>query len=100
MTVEGDFHAEMLRLYREAKQEGYTPSYFLRMVNEMGGLAAAKKLIGDERPSEGFTRLWEMGRLDLTVESVALEPRYRELFSPEQLRRARQRLREYRRGSA
>ena len=66
MTLEGDFHADMLRLCREAKQEGYTPSYFLRTVNEMGGLAAAKKLINDDRPSEGFTRLWEMGRLDLT----------------------------------
>jgi hypothetical protein len=40
------------------------------MVNEMGGVGAAKKLINDPFPSDGFRRLWETGRLDLTVEYV------------------------------
>lgn len=57
-NLERAFHQEMLRLYREAKEEGYTPSVFLQMVNEMGGLAAAKKLINELQPSDGFRRLW------------------------------------------
>ena len=70
------FHAEMHAAYREAKDLGYTASYFLRMVDELGGVAAARKLVNDPTPSEGFTRLWEMGRLDLSVEARVLQPRF------------------------
>jgi hypothetical protein len=31
---------------------------------ERGGVAAAKQLLAAQRPSDRFTRLWEMGRLD------------------------------------
>jgi hypothetical protein len=37
-----------------------------------GGLETAKYLIKTESPSEGYTRLYELGRLDLMVEAVAL----------------------------
>ena len=95
-SLEREFHEEMLRLFRESKEEGYTPSRFLQMVNEMGGLAAAKALINEPRPSDGFRRLWEMGRLDLTVEYVAAyEPRYRELFTQQERMGARRRYDDY-----
>ena len=42
------FHNEMLRIYEEAKEFGYTPTYFLGMVNELGGVAAAKRLLRGE----------------------------------------------------
>jgi len=95
-NLEQQFHGEMVRCYKEAREEGYTPSLFLRMVNEMGGVATAKKLIGDPTPSDGFRRLWEMGRLDLTVEYVvAYETRYRSLFTPAERLAARKRYEEY-----
>jgi len=97
VSLESEFDQAMLGIYREAKvEEGYIASFFLQMVYDLGGLAAAKQLINSTTPSEGFTRLWELGRLDLTVESVALEPRWKTLFTPEELRRARQRLDQYR----
>lgn len=95
-ALDREFHEEMLRLFRESKEEGYTPSRFLQMVNEIGGLAAAKALINEPHPSDGFQRLWEMGRLDLTVEYVAaFEHRYRELFTQEERMAARRRYDEY-----
>ena len=91
-----EFHEAMLDLFREAKQEGYTASAFLQMVNDMGGLNAARRLINDPTPSDGFRRLWEMGRLDLTVEYVvAFEPKYRDLFTDEERVAARNRYEEY-----
>ena len=97
-TLERDFHGEMIRCYKEAKEEGYIPSLFLQMVNEMGGVATAKKLINEPAPSDGFRRLWEMGRLDLTVEYVvAFQPRYRSLFTPAERLSARKRYEEYKR---
>lgn len=85
----------MVGIYHEAKREGYTASYFLRMLSELGPVETARRLITAETPSEGFTRLYELGRLDLTVEAVVLEPRWIELFSDAERRAARERLAQY-----
>jgi hypothetical protein len=45
--------------------------------------------------SEGYTALWERGRLDLTVEALILEPQWHELFTEEEREIARKRLRDY-----
>src|SRR4051812_11654626 len=86
------FHEAMLEIYRAASEIGYHPTMFLRMVTERGGLAAARQLINDRKPSDGFTRLWELKRLDLSVEAVALQKRWRQLFTVDELAAARQRL--------
>src|SRR3954470_6345230 len=97
-ALETEFHAEMIRCYKEAREEGYIASAFLQMVNGMGGVAAAKQLINDPSPSDGFRRLWEMGRLDLTVEYVvAFETKYRSLFTQAERLAARKRYEEYKR---
>lgn len=90
--IETGFHAEMLRIYREATEFGYYPNYFLQVVNERGGLSAAKHLLHTPEPSSGFARLWEAGRLDLSVEAVAVREPWSALFSDEELTIARQRL--------
>lgn len=72
-------------------------TYFKRMVDGMGGLAAAKQLLGGraEDYAEGFTTLWEARRLELSVEFFALLPEYAPLFEEQELSNARWRLREY-----
>lgn len=56
----------------------------------------AKYLINAERPSDGFTHLYERGRLDLTVEAMVVEnPQWHPLFTEAELERARRRLRAY-----
>ena len=35
----------MLNIYNAAAKLGYRPTYFLRMVREHGGVAAAKRLL-------------------------------------------------------
>lgn len=94
MDLEERFQNEMLRIYREATKFGYYPTYFLRMVNEQGGLAAARQLLGGDDPSSGFTRLWEEQRLDLSVEAVVLQEPWRSLFTADELTTARRRLEE------
>ncbi len=60
----------MSEVYRRAKDEaGYNATIFLRMLSERGAIATAHALIKTEQPSDGFTRLWERHRLDLTVEA-------------------------------
>jgi hypothetical protein len=87
------FNAAMVELYHQAKrQAGYNATYFLRMVSETGGLATAQRLLHSPTASEGFTALWEKGRLDLTVEALVLQERFVDLFTDEEREIARGRL--------
>ncbi len=54
------------------------------MVSEMGGLAATRRLLAAPVASDGFTALWDQGRLDLTVETLVVSEQYRELFSDDE----------------
>jgi hypothetical protein len=68
----------MRALYDRAKSEAdYNANISLRMLGEHGGLETARRLVMSSQPSEGFTQLWLKGRLDLTVESLVLEPQGR-----------------------
>lgn len=96
MGLKEQFDQAMLDIYRDVKKHcNYNATYFFQMLNERGGIAAARYLITTNTPSEGFTKLWVCGRLDLTVEAVVLKPEYASLFSEEELELARKRLEEY-----
>jgi len=91
--VETDFHQEMLGIYRAAKEKcDYNATRFLQMVSEIGGYKTAQKLLNSGEAAEGFTTLWECGRLDLSVEALVLKPKYRKLFNIQELNTARDRL--------
>jgi len=90
------FHEAMVDIYRRAKSEaGYTATYFLSMVSERGGYETALYLIHTDRPSDGYTALYERGRLDLTVEALVLRPDWDDLFTAEARDLARKRLTDY-----
>ncbi len=93
-TLEQQFHEQMLETYRQAAAQGYHATYFLRMVQERGGVQAARDLLDAPSTSDGFTRLWELGRLDIAVEAIVLRPEFQPLFTSEQLAIARRRLRD------
>ena len=96
MTVEKRFEQEMIDIYTTAKKEcGYNASRFLQLVGAKGGLAAATQLIGKPGGTDGFTTLWEHNRLDLSVEAHVLKPEYATLFSDEERKLCRDRLKEF-----
>lgn len=96
-NLEAAFHEAMLDLYKVVRKEcpGYNPTLFLQMVSERGGFAAAKALIHADQVSTGFTRLWELHHLDLTVEAFILNDPWRSLFSEDELHIAERRLEAY-----
>ena len=93
--LEGSFHEAMVNIYHAAAELGYRPTYFLRMVNEHGGLAAAKRLLSAVESQEGLTKLWELGRLDISVEALVLQERWESLFNDDEQHKARERLEAY-----
>lgn len=73
-------------------QHGYRPSYFLQMLSNHGAVDTAIRLVMAPKFHEGFTRLCELRRLDLTVEAIILRNPYNQLFTKEVLDKARERL--------
>lgn len=96
MDLRKEFHKDMIGVYQRAKKEcRYNATRFLQMVASQEGLTVAKSFIQKNQPTEGFATLWELGRLDLTVEALLLEPKYRELFIEQEREIVRERLTEY-----
>jgi hypothetical protein len=98
------FHEAMLNIFRLAGEatrrvrpdgtiaRGYWASYFLRGVRSHGGPEYARYLLRKRGVSDGFRRLSDEGRLDLSVEALVLKPEYAELFTDAEKRTATDRL--------
>lgn len=105
-SLELRFHDDMLDVFRLAGEatrrtrpdgsieRGYWASYFLRGVRNRGGPDYAHQLLRKEGTTDGFQRLKEEGRLDLTMEALVLRPEYAELFSDQERSIASHRLAE------
>ena len=91
------FDQAMFNIYERAKKEaGYNATIFLRMLSDHGGIQTARTLINSAKPSNGYTALYEKGRLDLSVEAMVLEnSTWHELFTLDELNRAKTRLQQY-----
>lgn len=86
----------MVAIYETSKRDlNYNATRFIQMVSSNGGLATAKQLLWNERPSESFTFLWEHRRLELTVEAHVLRDEFEDLFTEDDRDQARTRLRQY-----
>lgn len=90
------FSQAMAEVYARAKQEaGYQATYYLEMLHQHGAMETARRLLSSTTVSNGFTALWERGRLDLTVENVVLRAEFVELFNDDQREVAQRRLEDY-----
>jgi len=87
------FHKAMCEICRVShKNLGYTPTIFLDMLNKYGGVITAKQLLSSGDIQYGFEFLWRHNRLDLTMESYVVKPKYASLFSIDEINEARNRL--------
>jgi hypothetical protein len=97
---DNDRAAEFTRLMiagsdRLQREINYNPARFRQMVAEHGGVGAAQHLLQGPDASDGFTTLWEAGRLELSVEAHVLLPRFARLFTDRERRTARFRLEQH-----
>lgn len=73
----------------------YNPRYFRVMITQHGALGAIRRLLGAPAVSDGFVKLWENDRLDLTVEALVLDERFAGLFTDGERETARRRLEDF-----
>ncbi|MBP7529222.1 MAG: hypothetical protein KA801_14945 [Syntrophorhabdaceae bacterium] len=94
--IELDFDIAMMDIYHRAWYEArYRATRYLQMLQEHGGIETAKILLHSAHVSDGYTALWERGRLDLTVEALILQEKWHSLFSDQERGIARKRLQQY-----
>ena len=91
------FELAMRDIYKRARLEAdYNATRYLQMLDQNGGLETAHILINSPTVSDGYTALWERGRLDLTVEALIWDnPEYQELFTDNELKIIKKRLVDY-----
>lgn len=82
--------------YNECKKFNYLPRAFLDMVvSNVDIVEITRRLIHKEGGTSGFSTLYENKRMDLSVENIILETRYRQLFTRDDLQAAYGRLEQY-----
>jgi hypothetical protein len=91
MTDQELFHEDMKNIYTQCAKLNYKPTIFLNMVNNYGGYEAAKRLLAQHGHTHGFNKLYEMGRLDLSMEALILE-KWSHLFTEKEIDICRKRL--------
>lgn len=80
---------------RALVEADYNASYLRTMLGQYGPVETGRRLLAAPAVSDGFAALWERGRMDLTVEAIASEPRFAPLFSEEEVTNARRRLEQF-----
>jgi len=68
---------------RSQREAGYNPTLFRQMLGSDGGYRTAVRLLSANKVSDGFEKLWEKGRLDLSVEALILQPEWASYFAQE-----------------
>lgn len=79
------FHNDMVDLYKRGKTVGFNATRFLNMISEYGGYETACRLIAGRDDVSGFTELWAVGRLDLSMEHLVVNY-WSHIFTDEQVK--------------
>jgi hypothetical protein len=87
------FTDRMEAIYDRARWElNYDARHFLRLVQQRGGIEAARAILADPGVLGGLAELAAAGRPDLSVERVIIEPMFAPLFNADEVAIARRRL--------
>lgn len=85
-TLEKQFEEELIKNCEMGKKEcGYTPTRFLQTIEKFGGVKTAKEILRKGRLSDGFDKLQEAGRIELTMEALVCKSKYGELFTDDEV---------------
>jgi hypothetical protein len=88
---------ELLRRLRRTVNETYEALSRMGFgdregLDEFGAVAMTHRHLKSKFVSASFTRLWEMGRLEMSIEAIVLRPEFQPLYSADELKVARERL--------
>ena len=89
----GEFSDRLREAIVLCRELGYSPSRFEQMLNSSPSAASlAKKLVVSSELQDGLKRIAKLGRLELSMESIMLEEKFKPLFPDQVLEAAKWRL--------
>ena len=94
MNLEEEFNQHLHQIGEATKKHNYTPTYFIRMLEEHGGVETAKRLLQKSDAQQGLFTLWELGLLKESVEAAVINEKFQSLFTKEEIAEAHRRLEE------
>lgn len=83
---------KFIAAWEKARQEAAALGVRMRPVESAKALEQARRCLEGSRDSEGFAQLARLGRLELSVEALAVSKAYTALFTDLQVNQALQRL--------
>ena len=83
---------KFIKAWARARQEAEKLGVRLRPVEDGKALEQARRYLSGNRDSEGFGQLQRLGKLELSLEALAVQKAYTALFTDEQVNNALQRL--------
>ncbi|MGO8670809.1 MAG: hypothetical protein ACLQVD_05525 [Capsulimonadaceae bacterium] len=93
--LDKQFEVDMYAGVELLKSEcGYNASYFLQMLHEHGGVGTAKRLLASSEFQAGLIRLYEEKKLIYSMENAVLQKKYLPLFTYEERKTAKKRLKD------
>lgn len=83
MNLEDELTVELRGTYEAARKRGYVATYFLKMLEEYGGVKTARRLLSKQEIQQGLIKLAELGLLADSMEAVVIKEKYKTLFNVE-----------------
>ncbi len=94
--IELDLFTDMIKIYRETDTQcNYKSAGFFQGIQSNGAITTAKEIINNKEVTEGFIKLAECNRLDLSVEALIVQDKYKELFTAKERKICLNRLKKY-----
>lgn len=91
--LSGEFSDRLREAIDLCRKLGYSPSRFEQMLNNSpSAVSLARKLVVSSELQDGLKRIAKLGRLELSMESIMLEEKFKPLFSAQVLEAAKWRL--------
>lgn len=90
--LELEFSERLRDALRQAHDLGYNTATIEKMLASRGAVSLAKMLVESGSIQGGMKAISGLGRKDLTIESIMLEPTFKSLFTTSQLQAAAWRL--------
>ncbi len=90
--IKTEFTSRLRDAVRQCYELGYHPTRFEQMLDTLGGVNLAKKLVLSGDLQDGLKTLAKLGRLDLSMEAMMQEDKFRLLFTKSELEAATWRL--------
>ena len=83
---------KFISAWEQARKTAESLGVRMRPVERNKALETARRVLSGSRDSEGFGQLQRLGRLDLSLEALAVKKAYTALFSDDEVNQALMRL--------